>query len=79
MLVPDNPALQSSRIRRDQSDSDGSFTLRQVLPGTYTLLALRNGWDVEWGNPETLKLYLAGGEKITVTTNQVANVKITAQ
>ena len=79
LLVPDNPALQSSRVRRDQSDSDGSFTLRQVLPGTYTLLALRNGWDVEWGNPETLKQYLAGGEKITITTNQSATMKVAAQ
>jgi hypothetical protein len=79
LLVPDNPALQASLVRRDQSDSDGSFTLRQVLPGTYTLVALRNGWDVEWGNPEKLKPYLAGGEKITVAAGPSAKLQITAQ
>jgi hypothetical protein len=79
LLVPDNKALQTSHVRRDQSDSDGSFSLRQVLPGTYTVIALRDGWNLEWGNPETLKPYLAGGEKVTVSPGQSGTVKVTAQ
>jgi len=43
VLVPDNPADNLSIFRRDQSDSDGTFTLRDVVPGRYTALALQNG------------------------------------
>ena len=31
-------------IRRDQSDSDGSFALRDVVPGQYTVVAIQDGW-----------------------------------
>jgi hypothetical protein len=54
-------------FRRDQSDSDGSFSLRQVAPGNYTLLAIRDGWDLEWAKPEVITHYLHGGQPIKVT------------
>jgi hypothetical protein len=79
LLVPDDTTRQVSRVRRDQSDSDGSFTLRQVLPGNYTVLALRDGWELEWGNLQNLKPYLPHGEKIAVAAGQNANIKLVAQ
>jgi hypothetical protein len=79
LLVPDDRAHISQRYRRDQSDSDGSFTLREVLPGHYTAIAIQNGWNLEWENPQVLKPYLAKGEKITVSTSQNASLKIQAQ
>ena len=54
VLVPQDAANNSPLFRRDQSDSDGSFTLLNVVPGQYTVLALAQGWDLEWGNPAVL-------------------------
>jgi hypothetical protein len=66
LLVPSDPADNAILIRRDQSDSDGTFTLSSVVPGHYTLLAIRNGWDLEWMNPAVLKSYLERGELVEV-------------
>jgi uncharacterized GH25 family protein len=79
LLVPDDATHQTQRYRRDQSDSDGTFSLRQVLPGNYTLLAIQNGWDLEWGNPDALKPYLASGQRITVSTTPGSTFKVRAQ
>src|ERR1035438_2823136 len=51
VLVPKNAETDSDRIRRDESDSDGSFRLRDVIPGSYTVIAIENGWDLEWAEP----------------------------
>jgi hypothetical protein len=59
LLVPQNPELNLPFFRRDQSDSDGTFTLRDVLPGRYTILGIGNGWDLEWANPAFLRPRLA--------------------
>jgi len=78
-LVPENPEQNLVLFRRDQSDSDGSFNLPGVHPGKYTLIALENGWDIEWLEPGALKKYLAGGERIDVTRNAKLEVKIKVQ
>jgi hypothetical protein len=55
LLAPvDNRIL----FRRDQSDSDGSFTLRNIVPGRYFLLAIDRGWELEWANPSVLDVFL---------------------
>lgn len=48
-------------ILRDQSDSDGSFLLPRVVPGPYILLAIQNGWSLNWRDPATLQRYLLNG------------------
>jgi hypothetical protein len=53
--------------RRDQSDSDGSFALRDVAPGRYTVVAIEDGWDLDWARPEVIGRYLSGGIPVTVT------------
>ena len=42
VLVPKNPEADRELFRRDQSDLDGTFLLRNVIPGSYTLLAIQN-------------------------------------
>jgi hypothetical protein len=66
VLVPQDPQNNEAVFRRDQSDSDGSFTLNAIPPGTFTVLALENGWSLEWTNPAVLQKYLPGGEKVQV-------------
>jgi hypothetical protein len=78
LLVPQDPSGNFTLFRREQSDSDGSFTLASVLPGKYTALALENGWEMEWSNPEVLKPFLPGGEAIQVEAkgNYVLKLKV---
>jgi hypothetical protein len=70
-----NPAL----FRRDQSDSDGSFALNFVVPGRYTLMAIEDGWDLEWGEPNVLQKYIAGGESVEIAPNQKTEVSVKVQ
>ena len=67
-----NPAL----FRRDQADSDGTFALNSVVPGRYTLMAIEDGWDLEWAEPDVLQNYIAGGESLQIAANGKIEVKV---
>jgi 5-hydroxyisourate hydrolase-like protein (transthyretin family) len=79
VLVPQDAANNSPLFRRDQSDSDGTFTLPNVVPGQYTVLALANGWDLEWGNPAVLQPYLKGGEAVHITGDGKLQIEVQVQ
>jgi protocatechuate 3,4-dioxygenase beta subunit len=79
VLVPADPAHNQVLFRRDQSDSDGSFTLAAIVPGAYTLLAIENGWDLEWMKAEVLKSYLGAGVALQVEANGKYDVKVPVQ
>ncbi|MGB8769586.1 MAG: carboxypeptidase-like regulatory domain-containing protein, partial [Candidatus Korobacteraceae bacterium] len=79
VLVPQDAANNSPLFRRDQSDSDGTFTLPNVVPGQYTVLALANGWDLEWGDPAVLQPYLKGGEAVQVTGEGKLQIEVRVQ
>jgi hypothetical protein len=79
VLVPADPAHNQVLFRRDQTDSDGSFTLPDVVPGAYTLLALEHGWELAWMDPEVLKSYLVRGVAVQVQPNGKYEVKAEVQ
>lgn len=66
VLLPRNPAQWRSLTRRDQSDSDGSFALHKVVPGDYKLIAIEDGWELDWTSPEAMDRYLQGGTDVRV-------------
>jgi carboxypeptidase family protein len=66
LLVPADDENEALPYAQDQSDSDGTFTLRDVFPGRYILLAIEHGWDVDWSTPAAVKPYLEHGQAITV-------------
>jgi hypothetical protein len=70
VLVPKDPEMNRDLFRRDQSDLDGTFSLRNVVPGSYTVLAIENGWELDWSQPAVLSTYLSHGQTIQVG-NQV--------
>jgi len=78
VLVPENPQINLPLFRRDESDSDGTFTLHDVLPGRYRILAIENGWDLEWANPALLASRLEHAQpleiQLTKTYQTVVNV-----
>ena len=66
LLVPTNPNAGREAWRTNQSDSDGSFDFPQVMPGQYTLLAIQEGWTLDWSSPESIAKYMPGGLKVVV-------------
>jgi hypothetical protein len=79
LLVPDDIEHNEALIRRDESDSDGTFLLRATLPGKYTLLAIDEGWDLEWKRPEVLAPYLKAGQTAVVKAGSKSELKVTVQ
>jgi hypothetical protein len=67
LLVPKDPAAFPELVRRDQSNSDGSFSMRDAAPGQYTVVAIEDGWALDWTRPEVIGRYLPGGIAVTVT------------
>ncbi len=76
VLLPRNPALWQALTRRDQSDSDGSFALQNVAPGEYTLIAIEDGWRIDWTSPEAMARYLPIGTNVTVSEKSGALIHL---
>jgi len=79
ILVPQHAENEPSLFRRDQSDSDGTFSLYQILPGRYTLVAIEKGWELDWHNPRVLKPFLEHGEVVEVAANKTYKVSLKLQ
>ena len=79
VLTPDDPAHSSTLFRRDQSDSDGTFTLASIIPGKYTVLAIANGWELDYKNPAVLKPYLRQGTPVQVEDEGEYEIKVKVQ
>jgi hypothetical protein len=61
-----------------QSDLDGSFQMDGVPPGRYTLMAIEDGFDLEWQKAEVVSRYLPLGVAVVVPANSEMPVKLTA-
>ncbi len=66
ILVPKDLSAIEELARRDQSDSDGSFTLLNVAPGDYTLVGIEDAWEMDWFDPAVISRYLPKGVAVTV-------------
>ncbi len=78
LLLPTDPS-HAGDIPRDQSDSDGSFTLPSAAPGRYTLIAIDDGRDLAYQEPSVIKPYLANGQTVDVPLPRDAVVKVSVQ
>jgi hypothetical protein len=66
-------------LRRDQTNTDGSFDLADILPGQYILLAIDHGWQINWSDPSTLRGYLMHGVPVDLTSSANVSQNIEAQ
>lgn len=66
VLVPKNSEGTRDLFRRDQSDLDGTFSLKGVMAGSYTIVAIENGWDLDWSQPEVISAYAKHGRTVEV-------------
>jgi 5-hydroxyisourate hydrolase-like protein (transthyretin family) len=76
VLVPKDPGAKRQFFRRDQSDMDGTFSLLQVFPGSYTVIAIEDGWDLDWAKPEVLAQYTKRAQTITVGSQAKGSSKL---
>jgi hypothetical protein len=75
LLLPEDLS-RAALIRRDQSDSDGSFTLPNVLPGRYTLLAIDNGKELAYRDPAVIQPYFAQSTPLEFPRRDNSPVKV---
>jgi uncharacterized protein (DUF2141 family) len=64
-------------ISRDQSDSDGTFTLTNIRPGRYTLVAIDDGRDLAYQDPLAMKAYLGAGSVVEFPLQSDSPLKAT--
>ena len=76
VLVPRNPEGNGDLFRRDQSDLDGTFALHNVIPGFYTLIAIEDGWDLNWSEPQVIAAYARHGRGIQVRNGSSTTLRI---
>lgn len=79
VIIPEDPEHNENIFRRDQSDSDGTFTLKVVMPGRYVLVALQDGWDLEWSKIDAMRRFLPQGVPVEIRPSQDATLDVIAQ
>jgi len=68
-LVPKDPESHLEMFRRDQSDLDGSFVLRGVIPGSYTIFAVEDAWGFNGCSPACLSATLGMGRTLRLESS----------
>jgi hypothetical protein len=76
VLVPRHARGNRDLFRRDQSDLDGTFALHDVIPGSYSLIAIENGWDLDWSQPDIIAAYARHGQVIEIRNGSNLKVRI---
>ena len=79
LLLPEEFPKNDRLVRRDQSDSDGTFTLPHVVPGKYRLVAIKDGWDLAWADPKILAPYFEKAPQYVVQPNQKIKATVEVQ
>jgi protocatechuate 3,4-dioxygenase beta subunit len=64
---------------QDQTNTDGSFDLANIIPGQYILVAIDHGWQINWGDRSTLRRYLMQGVPVDLKSSAIVKQNITAQ
>jgi hypothetical protein len=78
LLLPQG-SQQGGYIPRDQTDSDGTFTLNLAPPGRYTLIAIDNGRGLAYRDAAVITPYLEQGQTVDIPLPSDANLKVNVQ
>ena len=76
VLLPEDIANRTRFIWEDQTDLDGSFHLKGIPPGHYTLVAIQDGWEIEWQREGAFDHYLALGTPIVIPNAANSSLKV---
>jgi hypothetical protein len=66
-------------LLQDQTNTDGSFELANIIPGQYILVAIDHGWQINWGDRSTLRRYLMQGVPVDLKSSAIVKQNIAAQ
>jgi Carboxypeptidase regulatory-like domain len=66
-------------LHRDQTDTDGGFSLSDVIPGEYILVAIDHGWEINWSDRSTLRHYLMQGVPVDLVSGVNVKQNVEAQ
>jgi hypothetical protein len=66
-------------LRQDQTNTDGSFDIANIIPGQYILVGIDHGWGMNWSDPSTLRRYLMEGIPLDLKSSAVVKQNIDAQ
>jgi len=66
LLIPTAELHDIRHPYRQQSDLDGSWDIANLAPGEYTLLAIGDGWDLDWLKPAVLSRYLPAAVTVEI-------------
>ncbi len=79
LMMPEHSRSAGGLVPRDQSDTDGSFELRQVQPGKYRAIAIDDGSDLEYTNPQVMEPYMAGAQSVSVPQGGQVKLQLVVQ
>jgi Carboxypeptidase regulatory-like domain len=66
-------------LLQDQTNTDGSFELANVIPGQYILVSIDHGWQINWGDASTLRGYLMQGVPVDLKSSAIVKQNVAAQ
>jgi hypothetical protein len=75
-LVPEGFEGENNLMRVDQTDSDGTFRLEEVVAGKYVLIAVEDGWDGDWRSVEFLRRFVERGKRVEIGAGAVVTGEI---
>ncbi len=79
LLLPEDSRSAGAFTPRDQSDTDGSFELKQVPPGKYRAIAIDDGTDLEYTNAEVMRPYLAAAQSVSIAPGEHVKIQLAIQ
>ncbi|MGA2694848.1 MAG: carboxypeptidase-like regulatory domain-containing protein [Terriglobales bacterium] len=79
VLVPRHPESNRELFRRDQTDLDGSFLLHDVAPGEYTVVAIENGWELDWSEPAIIAYYAQHGQPVSLAAGKEGSQRLASR
>jgi hypothetical protein len=47
-----------------------------VVPGSYTLVAIQDGWDLDWSRPEIIAEYRKRGQPVEIRSKASGPVEV---
>jgi hypothetical protein len=78
LLLP-HDTKQGAYVRRDQSDSDGTFTLTPAPPGRYSLVAIDDGRNLAYRDASVIKPYLEQAPIVDLPPGTDAHLRVNVQ
>jgi Carboxypeptidase regulatory-like domain len=67
---------RAPRLVKETPITNGTFTIRDLAPGSYRALAIDQADDLEYRNPEALRDYLTKAQDVTVGPKQESRVDL---